>query len=78
MRQRNVKVRLKSFNPLIFVHSIRISLTFSLIFKKLCNLFNSSVEGTYGESVVIHIQNQILTHYSQPDQSDVRTHLFLI
>ena len=48
--------------------------TFGFIFEELRHFFHSSVKGTHGESMIVHVQNQILTHHRQTDNTDVRTH----
>ena len=47
--------------------------------KKVVHLGHRAVEGRHGEPVVVHVQNQVLAHHGQPNNSDIsfRFHTFV-
>ncbi len=47
--------------------------TFGLIVHKAVDLGNGPIEGADGEAMVCYVQNQVLTHDSQTDESHICT-----
>ena len=47
--------------------------TFGLVFHKPVDLGNGPIEGTDGESMVGHVQDQVLTHNGQTDKAHICT-----
>ena len=47
--------------------------TFGLIFKKAVNLLYSTIEDCDSEFVIGHIQDQVLAHDGQTDESEIST-----
>src|SRR5947207_341536 len=45
--------------------------SFGFLIKKVVYFRDRPVESHHGEPVVIHVENEILAHHCQPDESDV-------
>src|SRR5256885_15211853 len=44
---------------------------FGFFVQKIIDFGNGPVEGDHGESVIVHVKDQVLAHYRQPDQRNI-------
>jgi hypothetical protein len=47
------------------------TLSFGLVVKKVIHFRRCTVKGTNDESVISHVENQVLTHDSQTNQTNI-------